>query len=252
MLKKVTLCCFSPTGGTKKAAEAFCCELAEEVQWMNLMEEETVSSALEGEVVVAAAPVYAGRVPAVEIERLKWFQGCGKKAVTIAVYGNRAYDDALLELNDTMEELGFQVIASAALVAKHSLVPNVAAERPDEEDFKEIREFAQKVSEKLAQERMEMPEVPGNKPYKEAGKMPTTPITLETCDKCGICAKVCPTKSISITAKVSTELEKCIFCAACIAHCPKQARILPPPVQEQLHGKLSPLEAVSNKNEFYL
>ncbi len=252
MFKKATLCCFSPTGGTEKAAKAFCHELAEEVQWINLMEDEASYPDIEGEIVVAAAPVFSGRVPDVEIERLKRLQGGGRKAVTLAVYGNRAYDDALLELNDTMKELGFQVVASAALVAKHSLVWSVASERPDEEDVKEIVRFASDVCNKLAQGQTEMPEVPGNTPYKQAGKMPVTPLSLETCDKCGTCAKVCPTNAITISEKVDTELEACIFCAACVAHCPKKARILPPPVQEQLHEKLSPLEAVRNKNEFYL
>ena len=65
-------------------------------------------------------------IPSVVREKIKTLAGEGKKAVTIAVYGNRAYEDALLEMNDILIQGGFTVIASAAFVAQHSIVPEVA------------------------------------------------------------------------------------------------------------------------------
>ena len=44
---------------------------------------------------------------------------------------------------------GFEIIASGAFIAQHSMTKEVGAGRPDEEDRKEIRDFAVKVLAKL-------------------------------------------------------------------------------------------------------
>ena len=49
-------------------------------------------------------PVYAGRVPALAVERLKGIKTSGVKCVIVAVYGNRAYEDALVEMQDVATE----------------------------------------------------------------------------------------------------------------------------------------------------
>ena len=49
-------------------------------------------------------PVYAGRVPALAVERLKGIKTSGVKFVIVAVYGNRAYEDALVEMQDVATE----------------------------------------------------------------------------------------------------------------------------------------------------
>lgn len=49
-------------------------------------------------------PVYAGRVPALTVERLKGIKTSGVKCVIVAVYGNRAYEDALVEMQDVATE----------------------------------------------------------------------------------------------------------------------------------------------------
>ena len=48
--------------------------------------------------------VYAGRVPALAVERLKGIKTSGVKCVIVAVYGNRAYEDALVEMQDVATE----------------------------------------------------------------------------------------------------------------------------------------------------
>ena len=80
------------------------------------------------DLVIVAAPAFGGRIPALMAERLKCTAGKGAAAVTAAVYGNRAYEDALVELNDALEEQGFEPFASvAALRSFH--VREVAAGR---------------------------------------------------------------------------------------------------------------------------
>ena len=111
MLQNIDFYYFSPTGGTKKEGEALAAVLAESVHAIDLAAK--TLSAPASDVVVVAVPVFGGRIPALVSERIRQLGGTGKKAVTAVVYGVRAYEDALLELNDVMTECGFEVIASA-------------------------------------------------------------------------------------------------------------------------------------------
>lgn len=140
------------------------------------------------------------------------------------VYGNRAYEDALLELNNIVGERGFRVAASAALVAQHSMAPEVGKGRPDEQDSMSILEFAGKVLDKIKNGFEDQVKVPGNYPYNDGMSMPVTLISLDSCNKCGKCASACP----------------------------KKARILLPPLQEQMEQKLGALKSVHRENEYFL
>lgn len=102
-----------------------------------------------GDLVVVGTPVYAGRVPNVLLSYLNTWQGNGATAVPVAVYGNRNYDDALIELRDILEKDGFHTLAAAAFIGEHSFSKILAAGRPDEEDLAVADQFAQKLSEKL-------------------------------------------------------------------------------------------------------
>jgi len=250
MLKAVDFYYFSPTGGTKKAGGILASELAETVHESNLAEK-TVTS-LSSDVVVVAAPVFAGRIPAIVSESIAKLNGRGKKAITAVVYGVRAYEDALLELNDVMERSGFQVIASAALVAQHSIVPEVGAGRPDQADVADIQQYAKRILDAMEAGKTGTVSVPGNRPYKDHMKVSATPVSLSTCGSCGFCASVCPTEAISMAEEgVATDIQKCIMCMACVAKCPTQSRILPTPVQAGLTQRLSAFKDVRRENEFY-
>ena len=162
--------------------------MEKEVIWHDLGSKEPMMEKPEGEMTVVASPVFGGRIPSVVREKIEKFSGTGKKAVTIAVYGNRAYEDALLEMNDILTKCGFTVIASGAFVAQHSMAPEIGAGRPDGEDEKEIHKFAETVKNSTAVENVQ---VPGNRPYKPEMNMPVDrvreilkisqePVSLET------------------------------------------------------------------------
>ncbi len=253
MLSSLDFYYFSPTGGTKKAAGILADTLSGTVVPHDLGRKAALTPG-EAEVALIAAPVYGGRVPALVSEQVQQLAGAGKKAITLVVYGNRAYEDALLELNDAAAAAGFHVVASGAFVAEHSFHRAVAAGRPDAQDTAELQAFAEAILAKLDREGELAPvSVPGNRPYKAAMSMPVTPIFLPNCGGCGLCMRLCPTGAISrADGALVTDAAQCILCLACVVGCPRSARILPPPLQATMEQKLSALIGIRRENETYL
>jgi ferredoxin len=190
-------------------------------------------------IALLGAPVYAGRLPRVAIERLSRVRGDDTPAVLVVVYGNRAFEDALLELKDLAEACGFVPIAGAAFLGEHSYstaeMPT-AQGRPDAADMEKAVAFGQQVRKKLAQTppgALPSLYVPGNYPYKErrpSPETPPTPITIaDLCTLCGDCAAVCPTAAITVSDSVRTTAAACIQCCACTRACPTGARVMEDP-----------------------
>ncbi|MBR5328866.1 MAG: EFR1 family ferrodoxin [Firmicutes bacterium] len=252
MLKKIQLYYFSPTGGTKKVGDMFCNAIAEHTVAVDLMKKDALSDP-ECDTVVFALPVFGGRIPLVAAEKIASLVGDGKKAVVLAVYGVRAYEDALLELKHIVSSSGFGVVAGAALVARHSIVSVVGEGRPNEKDAAEIAAFASNVEKKLLGGEEGELLVPGNEPYRERSVTAVTPMCFDACTVCGKCAAICPVSAIRIeNERVETNVEDCIFCMACVGHCPQKARGLALAVQEKMNQKLSAFTEVYRENEFFL
>lgn len=255
MLNKAVFYYLSPTGGTKKCGEIFCSALAEETVLMDLAFPGQLPEAEGEELTVVAAPVFGGRIPALMAERLKSLKldGKGKKAVTLAVYGNRHYDDALAELNALMTEAGFTVIASGAVIAQHSIVPALAAGRPDSVDIESLKTFAGEVLKKLENGTEESVVVPGAFPSEREFKKAAAPLSSEGCTGCGSCKDVCPSQAITIEdGTVHTDFDACILCMACVAACPEHGRVLPAPVQERMDQFLGAFIDKRRENEYFL
>lgn len=253
MLKNLSVVYFSPTGGTKKAALLLARGLAEQICEIDLSLPGQGSHVFgKGDTVLFAMPVFGGRLPAYGVERLKQCTGDGTVCITAAVYGNRAFEDALVELNDCVKAQGFQVLAATALLAEHSMVRAVAAGRPDEQDSISLHQFAEKILAKLEDGQIVEASVPGNRPYKDWTPMPVVPQVSDRCIRCGICAKECPTQAIPASDPATTDPAKCMLCVRCIAVCPHQARVLPGPAQAMLEQKLLPLKEIRRENELFL
>lgn len=215
---------FSPTGGTKKVADAIAAGFGTAVVEMDLTKSDCAVSLGANDAIMAVLPVYAGRVPQISLDRLACLKANGQKAVAVVVYGNREYDDALLETKDTLEANGFQVIAAAAFIAEHSVVRSIAAGRPDTEDEACCRQFAVDVMAKL--DNPTPIQVPGNTPYVERKTMLIHPAADSNCIKCGTCAKQCPIGAIPVEEPSRTD-DACINCMRCVQVCPLQCRALP-------------------------
>ena len=244
--KKVWAVYFSATDTTKKTVLT----IADEAARLLGAEREDYDFTLPGmrengfaagkdDLVIFGTPVYAGRVPNVLLKYLATIQGNGALAVPGVLFGNRNFDDGLIELRDILENTGFHTVAAVAFVGEHSFSKTLAAGRPDADDMKEALAFAGKVAEKVkglpegeAPAPVEVDGVPH--PYRgyyqprdrkgvsiDIRKVKS--LVSDACDDCKICADVCPMGSIS-HENVREYTGICIKCGACIKKCPKQAR----------------------------
>ncbi len=218
---------FSPTGGTRRVSELLCRAFEAESYITELCtkaENLKYPSVNADDLVVISMPVYAGRLPALAVERLKGVKANGCKCVVVAVYGNRAYEDALVEMQDVATEMGFRVIAAVAAIAEHSICRMYGAGRPDMQDAKELASFGLRILNKFKNVRSPTPlELSGNRPYKPGCSGPY-PVANDDCAKCGICAAECPTGAISLENPRDNNQELCIGCMRCVSVCPTQSR----------------------------
>ena len=251
-MKNISVVYFSPTGGTRKACLNLAQGLGEDVREVDLCGLEGECSFGPEDLVVVGAPVFGGRIPAFAAEKIKCLHGSGAVAVTAAVYGNRAFEDALLELGDCLKEQGFKIGAGAALLAEHSMVRDIGAGRPDEKDAQEMKSFGIRIREKLENDGWQEPRVPGDHPYREWSQMPVVPMTGDACTACGLCARQCPLKAISASEPAKVDPGKCILCMRCVSVCPVRAKSLPPQVLAMLEQKLSPVREIRRENELFL
>jgi ferredoxin len=226
---------FSPTGTTRKIVECIAAGL--KIPSMDLIDLtkpilHKADSPDRDCLTLIGVPVYGGRVPPIALKRLSRFTGNGGPAAIVVVYGNRAFEDALLELRDFASDHGYQPVSGAAFIGEHSFSTAekpIAAKRPDADDCKKAKEFGQRLRIKLSKipimADQPLLRVPGGVPYRQFTPPKASPVTNETlCIKCGACAEGCTTGAIQIDNSILTDSSKCIACCACVKVCPTEAR----------------------------
>ena len=145
---------FSPTGGTRRVSELLCAGIGttdtatELCSWEDDIAYPDIAA---DDLAVISMPVFAGRVPMLAVERLKCVSAHGARCVIVAVYGNRAYDDALVEMQDIATAAGFRVMAAVTAIAEHSVCRQFAAGRPDASDAAQLGEFGAAILARAAQ-----------------------------------------------------------------------------------------------------
>ena len=215
----------------------------------------------QADLVIIGMPVYAGRLPIDAVNRMKTMNGNGTPAIIVVLYGNRAYDDALIELRDLAIDTGFNPIAAGAFIGEHSFSNEkalIAHNRPDEEDFECAAELGATVRKwfgKLEQLMETAPlTVPGNVPYQDyrvpKNMAPTSDDLM--CTRCGACATVCPTGAISLQDnQMLTDESLCILCCACVKSCTTGGRELENEMINKVRGMLTTKFSARKEPETY-
>lgn len=236
---------FSPTHTTRKVVEAIAESVAETLS-LPLHTKDMTTPADRAErpvfwkrdIVIFGIPVYIGRVPNLIAPYFRSITGGGAKAVAVAVYGHRAYDDALTELLDILAEDGFDCIAAGAFIGEHSFSTTLGGGRPDAEDLRTATEFGRTVAGLADGSRKGngLDNVPGRhfaerEFYSATGKdgkkidiRKVKPVTdMSLCNNCGYCATICSMGAID-PKDCSSVPGICIKCSACVKRCPRHAK----------------------------
>jgi len=208
----------------------------------------------EDDLLVLGMPVYCGRIPELATERLASFRGHSSKAIAIAVYGNREYDDALIEMAQWLEAHNFHMVAAAAFIGRHCIFPAVADGRPDAADEGKMKDFAEACRPLLEVPVDAIPRVavPGNAelpPYKRSS---FCPVPTDQCTQCGTCAANCPAGAISPEDASVVDASRCLACGRCIVICPVGGRQFAGEAYEQASLRFTAAYSARKEPVFFL
>ncbi len=247
-IKSSAIVLFSPTGTSSKVVGAVCdgCRCAARVIDATYTTPDSLEFASDA-LVFVAVPVYGGKVAPLALQRMEAMRGDKTPVVLIVVYGNRAYEGALSQLDEFVTQRGFVTVGAAAFVGEHSYSSKeypIAVGRPDMTDLADARNFGKELATKLAAitvprmvdvTRLVPPRdslwsklrfiffILRQRNKKKPATKPAPVVDMEACKGCGKCARLCPNGAISPDGK-HTDAERCIKCCACVKCCPARAR----------------------------
>lgn len=261
MNKQVSILYFSATKGTEMVIRGIAEGIGNHFNEYNITLPNNRKEEVHfgpNDLVIIGFPVYAGRIPAFLMDYILKIKGDNTPAVFLTVYGNRHYDDALLELKNTFEENGFIGIAAGAFVAEHSNTSKVGTNRPDVKDLELAKEFGVKIKNKINQnidkDQLSDLIVKGSFPYKERPNTPPiAPTTSSNCINCGICANHCPTGAINFNDYSDIDATKCVRCCSCIKRCPVNAKSINHEIFNKItQGLIQNFSSVRKEPEWFI
>jgi ferredoxin len=240
-IHSVKLVCFSPAGTTKTIVRAIASAMnyhnVELIDITKPKARQQVLRTMKDDLLIVAIPVYMGRLPSLLSDWLHSIKAENTPAICVVMFGNRAYDNALLELKDVLKSCGCKPIAGAAFIGEHSFssdeLPSSVG-RPDRNDLHHAALFGHGIYDKLLSissvDDISDVVVPDNYPYggvTDLWKVDFIAVS-STCKQCGVCAEGCPTGAIDPRNSQSIDIQKCSLCCACIKNCPQNAKAMKP------------------------
>ncbi|HEX3046247.1 MAG TPA: 4Fe-4S dicluster domain-containing protein [Bacillota bacterium] len=236
-IKRVVTVYFSPTGATKKAVLAFAAGTGLPVEEIDLTLPKNrkgfTRAFTKNELLIAALPVYAGRLPMYLDDFFDGLKSDGTPAVAAVSFGNREYDDAIIELTMGLEKCGFSVKAAATFIGQHNFSSKIATGRLDAGDIATIIDFGKRTAQSLMSGASGALNFKGTYPYTASGYDPAIPgpnptrppvLTGSECNGCGLCADTCPWSSIDNRDFKTINHDKCFRCFHCVKICPAHAK----------------------------
>lgn len=292
---KTTAIYFSPTGNTKKYTEAMAAAVTADYEVLDLTKVQNKEVQREfgaDELVIIGMPVYAGRIPMAAAPRLDGLKGNGTPCILVATYGNRHYDDALVEMEDIAKKNGFVVKGAAALIGRHTY-GEIEVNRPDAADLEAAADFAKRICAALdknaeqkctctdtarrieemgvctpsvkgdekdasdektenAAENSMESTIPGNRPYQKEA-IPGGKFKPLTSDACVGCG-VCKEECpvAAIGDDFQVNPETCISCFRCIRNCPVGAKNMDVEAYHTFAEDFTKKLAARRENEFFM
>ncbi len=253
---------FSPTGTSAKILHGIIDGLSEGLGTDAVYIDLTFKS-VEGitltsdDIVIAAAPVYGGRIAPIVKQRLDEIKGNNARCIVVAVYGNRAFENAVVDFASFMSDCRFKICGAAAFIGEPSystVETPIASGRPDSQDMDDARCFGKEIASKIRMKELrEVSTLSLTDEPTPAESMinfrnfvigyqqqqATNPITYlpevdrSLCDDCGSCYDSCPTGAITPQLR-EADSTKCIKCCACVKICPQGARLFHSPFAKTL------------------
>lgn len=265
-IQSLKLVYFSPTGTTKAVLQGIAKGINNvKIEYLDITKpnarKQTMNTS-DDELLIVGVPVYMGRVPALLSDWLHAIKAHKTPVVCVVVYGNRVYDNALLELKDILTNQGCIPVAGAAYIGEHSFhnseLPAASEGRPDKSDLSHSELFGQKINEKLRPlktvDQISEVTIPGNYPYEGITKMWDVDFieVSDECIQCGVCNEGCPTGAIDSENSTLIDTEKCTLCCACIKHCPQSARSMKPGLMKDAATRVHELFRERKEPEFFI
>jgi ferredoxin len=245
-IQSAKLVYFSPTGTTQRVIQSIAQGIkCREIELIDITKPQARQQRLktqENDLLIVAIPVYMGRLPAL---LSSWFQSLTAKntpTACVVMYGNRAYDNALLELKDILKSRGCKPFAGAAYIGEHSFSSDEfpsSVGRPDIKDLLHAESFGNRIYKKLqsvsSNQNITDIIVPGNYPYEgvtDLWKVDFIEVN-NSCIQCGKCAEDCPTGAINLNNSKVIDIQKCTLCCACIKKCQYNAKSIKPGLMKE-------------------
>ncbi|MEG1562949.1 MAG: 4Fe-4S dicluster domain-containing protein [Bacteroides sp.] len=268
ILNEAQLIYFSPTHTSERIGEAIVRGTGiRDVFTRNLTREEGEETVIPASALaIIVVPVYGGHVAPLAMQRLKKIRGMHTPVVLVVVYGNRAYEKALVDLDAFATQQDLKVIGGATFIGEHSYSSAskpIAVGRPNATDLQLAANFGKQIQAKISAassleslypvdvSRISRPSQPlfpmlrflrSAISLRNSGMpLPRTPWVEEEsrCSHCGICVELCPAQAIMSGDELHTDATKCIKCCACVKNCPQQARVFDTPYADLLSQNFS-------------